>query len=252
MSETGEPAGNDSFAWSHFDPEAYFQHYYGDPHADEEGVIRHACAVLKAAKPAGDGLETVDIGTGPNLIPLFCALPRAASITVWEYAESNIAWLKAELASDSIRPQWQHFWNIVVDAYGPGFDLPKNPIPALRPKTHIRQGSIFDLPEGRWDAATMFFCAESITEKQDEFRTACTRFAKCVRPGGTLAAAFLAGSSGYTVAERRFPALSLSAADIHAIFAPISSEPKTEQIGIVEEEVRSGYSGMVFLSATAA
>ena len=42
-------------------------------------------------------------------------------------------------------------------------------MPALRAKTSVRQGSIFDLPERRWDAATMFFCAESITERKDKF-----------------------------------------------------------------------------------
>lgn len=46
----------------------------------------------------------------------------------------------------------------------------------------VKQGSIFDLPERTWDAATMFFCAESITEHQDEFEAACAAFARCVKP----------------------------------------------------------------------
>ena len=32
---------------------------------------------------------------------------------------------------------------------------------------------------------------------------------------------------------------------------PISAGKRTEQIGIVEQEIRSGYSSMVFLTATA-
>jgi hypothetical protein len=47
----------------------------------------------------------VDVGTGPNLIPLFCALPRARRLTAWEYAESNVALLDAELRRDEMRPQ---------------------------------------------------------------------------------------------------------------------------------------------------
>lgn len=245
------PAGNDSFSWSHFDPEAYFQHYYGEPHVDDERVVRHACAALAAAEPVGSGLETIDVGTGPNLFPLFCALPRAASITAWEYSSSNIDWLKAELAANSIRSQWQHFWKVTAEAYGPGYDLPANPVAELRRKVQIRQGSVYELPERRWDAATMFFCAKSITEKHSEFKAACVRFAKCVRPGGTLAAAFLAGSSGYPAGERRFPALSLSEADIIEVFAPIAAGTSTVRIGIVEQEIRAGYSGMVFLTAKA-
>lgn len=251
MPDEQKPAANENFSWSHFDSEAYFQHYYGEPHPDDEKVIRLACAALQAAEPRDGKLQTVDVGTGPNLFPLFCALPRAASLTAWEYSSSNVEWLKAELAGDAMRPQWQHFWDVVVDAYGSEADLPENPIPALRPKSHIQNGSIFDLPERQWDAATMFFCAESITERRSEFEAACVRFARSVRPGGALIAAFLVGSSGYAVAERPFPVLNVSEADIHEVFAPISTGKRTEQIGIVEKEIRSGYSGMVFLTAKA-
>ena len=77
------------------------------------------------------------------------------------------------------------------------------------------------------------------------------RFARCVKPGGSLVAAFLVGSSGYAVAERPFPVLNVSEADILRVFAPVSTDQRTEKIGIVEREIRSGYSGMVFLSAKA-
>ena len=96
----------------------------------------------------------------------------------------------------------------------------------------------------------MFFCAESITERT-AFEAACIRFARCVRPGGALIAAFLVGSSGYQVAERPFPVLNVSEADILSVFADVSTDIRTEPIGIVEREIRSGYSGFVFLTATA-
>jgi hypothetical protein len=251
MSDKKGPAGNANVSWSHFDPETYFQQYYGEPHPDDEGVVRHSCAALSAAMPKGNDLNIVDVGTGPNLFPLFCAMPRAATITAWEYERRNVDWLRAELAVEPLRPQWQQFWKVAVDAYGPGFDLPENPIPTLRQKADIQQGSVYDLPERRWDAATMFFCAESITEKYSEFEAACVRFARAVRPGGSLVAAFLAGSSGYAVADRPFPALKVSEADIQRVFGPVSAEAKTVNIGISEREIRSGYSGMVFLTAKA-
>lgn len=251
MAHANQPAGNANFSWSHFDSEAYFQHYYGEPHPDDDKLIGRAAAAFKAAKPEGGKLRIVDVGTGPNLIPLFLALPRAASVTAWEYSTSNVDWLKHELASDAMRPQWRHFWKTTREACGPGVDLPLNPLPRLREIAEIRNGSVYDLPERQWDAATMFFCAESITEKFSEFETACQRFARCVRPGGALIAAFLVGSSGYEVAARPFPVLNVSEADIHEVFAPISAGKRTESIGIVEREIRSGYSGMVFLTAEA-
>ena len=79
----------------------------------------------------------------------------------------------------------------------------------------------------------MFFCAELITGERSQFEKACEGFARCVRPGGTLAAAFLVGSSRYVVAERPFPILDISETDILEVFAPISHDPRTVRIGIV-------------------
>jgi hypothetical protein len=250
-SNSTRAAGNADYQWAQFDSEAYFQHYYGEPHADDDRVIRCAVEAIKRAQPIDTELDLVDIGTGPNLIPFFCALPRASRLTAWEYAESNVAWLQAELRRDEMRPQWRHFWNVTVDAYGPEWRLPHDPIPLLRRRCTIRQGSIFDLPERTWDAATMFFCAESITERQDEFETACTAFARCVKPGGALIGAFLVRSSGYNVAGRPFPVLALSTEAIESAFGRLASDVKAEMIGIVPREIRSGYSGFVLLTGTA-
>jgi len=245
------PASNADYPWATFDWEAYFQHYYGEPHPDDDRVIRCAVEAIKLAPPSGSELDIVDVGTGPNLIPFFCALPRAARLTAWEYAESNVDWLKAELDRNEMRPQWRHFWDVTRDAYGQAAGLPENPIPLLRNKAKIEQGSVFELPERRWDAATMFFCAESITERQDEFEAACTAFARCVKPGGALIAAFLVHSAGYVVADRPFPVLHLSPGSIEAVFAAHASEVRAQRIGIVEREIRSGYSGFIFLTGIA-
>lgn len=243
--------GNADYQWAQFDSEAYFQHYYGEPHPDDDRVIRCAVAAMKRATPLGADLDIVDVGTGPNLIPLFCALPRARCLTVWEYAESNVAWLQAEMQHDEMRPQWCHFWRVTREAYQSDYPLPDNPIPELRAKTTVRQGSIFDMPERMWDVATMFFCAESITGRQDEFEAACSAYARSVKKGGTLMAAFLVRSKGYVVADRPFPVLNISAEAIKPVFARHASDLKAEMIGIVEREIRSGYSGFVFLTGTA-
>lgn len=246
-----EPRGNAEYEWASFDPEAYFQHYYGEPHPDDDRVIECAVEAVKDARPAGGDLDFVDVGTGPNLIPLFCALPRARSLTVWEHSRSNVAWLKAELAGDAMRPQWRHFWDVTRSAYGSGYRLAENPMPSLRAKTAVVQGSIFDLPERRFDAATMFFCAESITERKDEFERACAAYARTARQGGALIAAFLVRSAGYVVADRPFPVLSLSVETIEEVFSRHAVAIRAEQIGIREREIRSGYSGFVFLTGIA-
>src|SRR5690606_27658131 len=124
--------------------------------------------------------------------------------------------------------------------YGPAWRLPENPIPALRQKAIVEHGSVFDLPQRTWDAATMFFCAESITERRDEFDAACAAYAQSVKPGGMLAAAFLVRSAGYVVADRPFPVLHLSPEVIERAFSLHADGIKAERIGIVEREIRSG------------
>lgn len=243
--------GNADYSWKEFDSEAYFQHYYGEPHPDDDLVIQVAVEALKRARPLDGALDIVDVGTGPNLIPFFCALARARRLTAWEYAESNVAWLEAELRRDDLRPQWQHFWRVVREAYGPDCTLPDNPLAVLREKCTVTQGSIFDLPRQNWDAATMFFCAESITGRQDEFEAACAAFARCVRPGGMLAAAFLVRSEGYVVGDRPFPVLKLSSETIERVFREHAQNVVAREIGIVEREIRSGYSGFIFLTGEA-
>ncbi|MGE3141760.1 MAG: hypothetical protein AB7L65_00420 [Hyphomonadaceae bacterium] len=243
--------GNADYDWSVFDSEYYFQHYYGDPHPDDDLVIELAVAAMKEAAPKDAALSVVDVGTGPNLIPFFAALPRAAKLTAWEFAQSNVDWLKRELANDEMRVQWRHFWPVARKAYGSSFEMPENPIPALRAKAEIIQGSVFDLPAQTWDAATMFFCAESITERQDEFEEACAAFARCVKPGGALIAAFLVRSGGYVVADRPFPVLHLNEGVIQTVFERYADNVKAELIGIVEREIRSGYSGFIFLTGRA-
>jgi SAM-dependent methyltransferase len=247
----GQAHGNAEYQWNEFDSEYYFQHYYGEPHPDDDLVIRVAVEVMKQATPAGNDLDIVDVGTGPNLIPFFCTFARAARFTAWEYAATNVEWLKKELQRDEMRSQWQHFWRVTREAYGASWGLPENPIPDLRKKCEVTQGSVFDLPEATWDAATMFFCAESITERQDEFEAACAAFARCVRPGGTLAAAFLVRSEGYVIADRPFPVLKLTPETIERVFKEHAVEVESKLIGIVDREIRSGYSGFIFLNGKA-
>jgi hypothetical protein len=248
---SSEAGGNADYQWAKFDSEAYFQQYYGEPHRDDDLIARLAAEALRRADPAGNALDVVDVGTGPNLIPFFSAYPRARRLTAWEYAEPNLAWLNDELKRDEMRPQWRHFWNVAREAYGVEWKLPDDPMRELREKAVLAQGSIFELPPRTWDAATMFFCAESITKRQDEFETACRTFARSVRVGGTLVAAFLARSDGYVVGDRSFPALKLSPESIDGVFSGYARNVRAELIGIVDREIRSGYSGCIFLTGTA-
>lgn len=244
--------GNASYDWSRFDVDSYLGHYYNEAHPDDDALCRLATEALMRAAPVGAQLDVIDVGTGPNLMPLLAAAPRAGRLTAWEYAPTNIAWLKEELQCDHSRWQWQHYWRLVRETVPNGAELPENPLEALRGRVDARQGSIFDLPEAGWDAGTMFFCAESITQRQDEFERACRCFAGAVRPGGTLVGAFLNRSDHYAVADYEFPGARATRESVLAAFGDMIADVAIEMIGIVEEEIRIGYSGTILLTATRA
>jgi hypothetical protein len=86
----------------------------------------------------------------------------------------------------------------------------------------------------------------------DEFVRGCAAFARCVKPGGALAAAFLVRSGGYIVGDRPFPVLSLTPEAIEDVLSRYARDVEMQRIGIVEREIRSGYSGFVFLTGRAA
>jgi hypothetical protein len=111
----------------------------------------------------------------------------------------------------------------------------------------VTQASIFDLPERRWDAATMFFCAESITRDGEEFALACRSFARAVRPGGTVAAAFLSRSEGYAVDGMYFPAVNIDEVALTKVFGEHLAAISVVPVGITEQEIRTGYTGALFL-----
>jgi hypothetical protein len=190
----------------------------------------------------------MDVGTGPSLIPLLAALPVATQLTAWEYAQPNIAWLRNELAGPSLRPQWLHFWRAVQKAHESSAPLTGDPLPMLAARTRVSKGSIYDLPPHACDAATMFFCAESITSHIGEFERALSAFIAAVRPGGIIAAAFLAGSSGYDVCGRRFPAVRLDAVMINTLLRDRLDTFEISPVGLSPVEIRSGYSGALFVT----
>src|ERR671927_165670 len=158
-------AGNDGFDWSEFDPEAYVEHSYRDPHEDDERAVKLAVEAYR--RFSSEPLDVVDVGTGPNLFPLLAALPFAKSLTAWEFSPRNLAWMGRAMEPAELAPEWQHFWTVVRGAAGGA--TPDNPVEHLRRTVDLQQGSIFHLPRHRWDAASMFFCAESITDRRKEF-----------------------------------------------------------------------------------
>lgn len=230
--------------WHAFDSAIYELHNYGILREDDAWILERMVE-FHSGLPAG--ARVVDVGTGPNLMPLLVPLRRSQSIAVWEYSLSNISWLASTLLKGRLQHNWQQVWdrirNLTED-----HDSSPDVIDEMRSRIRLHQASIFDLPQGQWDVATMEFCAESITSNPDEFVAACVAFAGCIKDDGSVFAAFMEGSEGYTVGDVQYPAVRVDAARLQRVFAPLLVELDVARVPDGASRLRSGYTGMLVLT----
>lgn len=239
---------NGDYDWDAFDPKDYFAHNYASMRADDAqmlGLVRDWFAAT--APETGLRLHGIDVGSGANLYPALALLPHCEAITLLEYAQENILWLKT--AVSELPESWKQY---CVARQAPG--RPDSPVEEaefeqvrarLRKVCAITQGSIFELEQERWDIGTMFFVAESLTEDPAEFEQALGRFVGALRPGAPFAAAFMEHSGGYEVGGVRFPAVSIDQSRLGAAFGSLGSVSVLElhRVAIDPKPLRPGYSG---------
>ena len=196
-----EPGGNADFEWNAFDSASYHGHNYVKLHQNDLVFVKELRDFFAAELQGGEGLHGVDVGAGANLYPSLAMLPFCAELTLIDYSTSNVAWLQRE--TQSYAASWNPFWDILaeVEPYS-AIDKPRL---VLGQRAHAEAGSIFQLPREKWDLGTMFFVAESISERKEEFMAAVHGFIGALRPGAPFAAGFMENSTGYRWAPAPSP-----------------------------------------------
>lgn len=232
--------------WDDFDPRWYVNRNYAELREDDLTIL---CALqdLFADAELPESAAGVDVGCGPNLYPALTMLPYCDTITLWEYAAPNIAWLDNEVPSYSVL--WDPFWDVL--AAHPRYGLMDQPRAALAARAIVTKGSVFELPEHQWDIGTMLFVSESISERWNDFRAAMLGFSRALKPEATFAVAFMEGSQGYSVGRNQFPAVSIGVDDVHQILQPTTDQLEILRIGLPSRPLRAGYSGMILATGRA-
>lgn len=232
--------GNAECPWDEFDPEWYADHNYGMVREDDHRIIQqvrnHFATV--ADGPVGRG---IDVGAGPNLYPSLAMLPLCKEITLWERSRSNVAWLNREVKDYS--SSWNDFWNLL--AHKSPYKEVEDPRQALGDRARVRIGDVFQLSRRQWDVGTMFFVAESITAKRNEFQRALERFIGALKPGAPFAAAFMKNSAGYAVNGQRFPAVAVDENDVEKYLSKLECESLEVSPIPSVTPLRTGYEGMI-------
>jgi hypothetical protein len=229
---------NSEAPWERFDSVSYHDHNYASLRDDDRRIMKRVRDHFIAAKvPRGRG---IDVGSGTNLYPAMAMLPFCRDVQLWEFAPSNVEWLRSQISRyDS---NWDEFW-AVYRSRGAYAEV-NNPRLALAKRAKVHHASVFDLPARRWDMGTMFFVACSISTDMEEFDRAVVRFARSLKAGAPFAAAFMKKSRGYWVEDVFFPAVSIASDDIYRSLASVAYDVDIQEIP-TDNPLRAGYEGML-------
>jgi NNMT/PNMT/TEMT family len=231
---------NSDFPWDEFDSSRYYDHNYKVLRDDDRRIVEIIRDFFATLNLSGRR-NCIDVGSGANLYPALAMLPLCDEITLCEYSTSNVSWLQREIRSYS--PSWDAFWELL--AREPLYKSVESPREALAAVARVERGSIFDLPESRWDIGTMFFTAESISSTPSEFRIALESFIGSLRPGAPFAAAFMENSVGYSVGTRLFPAVAITVNDVKSCLEGDTEGLTVHRMGLTNKPLRAGYDGMI-------
>jgi hypothetical protein len=186
-------------------------------------------------------VDAIDVGAGPNLYPSLVMLPYSETVTLFERGRENRRYLFGE--REKYSTMWDPYWDLLTSSSRHTRIEPRT---EMRERMRVRHGDIFSpkLPRNQWGLGTMFFVAESITQRELEFQMAVNNFISMLRPGAPFAAAFMWESKGYRIGSIDFPAVSIQPVDIEHHL-----ERRVDDLRVIsvasKTPLREGYKGMI-------
>ncbi len=109
--------------------------------------------------------------------------------------------------------------------------------------------------ERRFDTISSHFFAESATSEPDEFVALLRRIGRLAAPGATAFLSFIAGSHGYPVAGRTYPAVALDPESLLGELARAGLSLEHFRLHAVPTEAspaETGYEGLIFVAGAVA
>jgi hypothetical protein len=237
---TAALAGNADVDWEKFDAADYFEHNYLSLHWEDAQVIRLVADFFATAAPPRRVARAIDVGTGANLYPAMTMLPFASEIVLCERSHTSLRWLVEQLREPA--DSWPAFW-AAISAGRPVYSAVDRALELLGRNARVTEGNLFELETDQYDLGTMFFVAESVTTRDDEFQRGIDGFVGALTSGAPFAAAFMRKSSGYFVGGQPFPACYVTEDDVARCLAEVADVAEVRVIG--SHDLRDGYDGMI-------
>jgi hypothetical protein len=236
--------GNAAADWDRWPVADYLAENYRVLHPSDDAVIAHHSAHYARFVP-GELARTLELGAGPNLYPLMLAAGASRHIDALERSAANLAYLSGQLCH-GVDESWLPFWARCQEL---NRHLPARLDEALA-RVRVVPGDAFGARLDGYDAASMNFVAESVTEDPAEFARLCTVFIRSVRPGGHLVASFMENMPTYRLGDgSRWPGYPVDVPKVRAAFAPYTRELAVTRIDADLTLPDYGYTGMVLLTA---
>jgi hypothetical protein len=244
---------NDDLPWQDFDSDTYWRHNYSALRSEDREILQMLgdffCEHFSSGRRRRPG-HGVDIGCGTNLYPALAMVPWVDRLSLLDYSDHNVGWVRAQLEESDGAWGWEPFWEVLSGL--PPYAAVADPRRALARtcRNGVSRHNIFNLPRRTWQLGTMFFVAESMTADPEEFAHATDCFLNALERGAPFAAAFMSGSAGYEVGDLGFPAVSLDCQGVHDLLRPRVRSLWTRHVGLADCPLRPGYDGMVLALGT--
>ncbi len=232
--------------WDEFDPFEYVERNYGRLILPEDkSIIDFVVDFLAELNLEKGSLDKVaDIGAGPNLYPSLLLSPFLSpkcSLDLIEYSHSNLKYLTDTIASIQKKHStpWKRFESYILSLQ------PDTSLMQVAENAHVVEGSIFELPNHKYDAIMSFFVSESITDSLETFSEATKSLMGALKPNGIFIIAHMIGSHGYFAGERTsFPAVNITLQQLEKEYLKYGHF-KSHLVGHENREAaRKGYKGM--------
>jgi hypothetical protein len=238
---------NGDVDWDLWPVTAYLNEIYRAVAPDDDAVLVHHSTFYRQLAP-GSVARSLELGGGPNLYPLMLAAAVSRDIEVVEPSAASVAYLQTQL-SDGPEDSWHLFYRRCRELQP---QLPATLGEALD-LVRVRHAAAADLTPGTYDLASMHFVAESATGDFDEFRSLCTAYARSVRPGGWLVAAFMENMGNYRIGDGpTWPGCPVDTAAVREVFEPLTSSLTIDRVDGAPTSEGYETTGMVLLTARTA
>jgi len=242
--------------WSVFSPQAYLQDYYADMGAENLAIMQF---LVRSFRDIAPDSTLLDFGGGPTIYTLITASARLREIHFCDYLEANLQAVQKWLYGDDDAFDWTHF--IKTTLVLEGRDYSRESVKAR--EKQIRQNvtrvmrcdanhpSPLNGNTRQYDLLVSNFCAESVTNDREQWRSFVENITSLLKPGGKLVMSALKGADSYAVGNEVFPAVFILEDDLIQALGDAGFAEESLQIDSVPADRPSRhYQGLMLATAT--